>query len=581
MSALFETTCSCSCHDPGICYIPVGDAWFPFAYTFQHICGLEFGGHIHFINTTLGDTWVGNLGFNQGLDPIVVGPVIPVTVICDEVETEVEATMVASGVGRGEIEIKLMDGATVLARWISMAAAQPHCSIAMKLVEYDPACGIEWNPHVCLKPWLSLGGCAGQMCDGDYWGLQVQFPNDGGMFGAISWFLKQDLNAPPSTLVACRWGVFLEGFDPPTFGSYLNTNLEHNPAFPGDINAWHFNVAGTSVPITVPHGSGYTATWCQNGPYTSLDGSVTVTPLRLPGGRSGFVNPACTPPVGNFCEGAATWSLARVRTSETEYFFYWHAESNSCDRNCIFGTCTPAIPIEVELPEESVTQATAEGLGIWELVGEIYVTSCGCGTPYEPPSPTCFGQSFSTLRRTLPCPGGPGTTHVYFWEHSHTCDGDCEDCGPIPPYELITTPLTEAEADAEGYLDDLDEEIEGWCECNADTYVPPECPECDCDVVFGPKLFTISGTGTPTYDGNWTLNKGLGGCPGDPGECCFGGTNEEAASGAVLTWSGGVWTLVIAGAVYELTAGVCDDPLVMTQVSDPTGILPGTITVTE
>lgn len=577
MSALFEVDCSCSCHDPGVCYIPVGDAWFPFAFTFQHICGLAFGGHIHFVNTELGNTWVGNLGYNQGLDPVVVGPVIPVTVICDGVEIEVDATMVASGVGRGEIEIKIMDGATILARWISLAAAQPHCSITMKLVEFDPPCGIQWKPEVCLKPWLPVGGCVGQMCDGDYWGLQVQFPDAEGADGAISWFLAQFPDAPHSTLINCRWGAFRD-----SFVVVHQAILEQNPDFPLDINAWHFNVDGISVPITVPHGTGYTASWCKNGPYSSTTGSVTVMPVRIPGGRTGFVNPACTPPVGNFCEGAATWSLARVRTSATEYFFYWKAEGNSCDNNCIFGTCTPAIPTEIELPEEPVTQATAEGLGIWDLVGDIYVTSCACGLPYEPPSPTCFGQSFSTLNRTL-CEEITGTQHIYWWQQSHTCDGDCEDCGPIPPYELITTPLTEEEAEIEGYLDDLGVPIEGWCECDAPEYVPPECPICDCEALTLNKTFTLSGMtgGEAVFNGTFTLVK----TPSDPPlECRWYGDNGDPLWWAELYFNSGTWTLTFGdgdGTTYTLSASTpCGGTLVMSKTGG-SAEFPATITVTE
>lgn len=589
--------CRCACWDPLLLSVNVPGGGFAMKrYQFDPIC---HGQPINIESTNYEPEWTGT-ATNPGGSPLFY---------CDT-PTTLRVVMTATGIGVGEVELTIFDGDDdLVARYLNDVVWQPHCYTQFRLVEYAPTCGEVWKQYPCLGP---VGeGCGGAcVCNGSRLMMSVTWDMNG-WEGDFTGVLESPMTLECGDQIFlgiqnCHWvfDVMYTGLCG-TETVRATCEVDYNPganALLVTLRVAHFLCSDLSTQTSFSQytsviGVGPEGTWCDGAPWEistivpalpdPIPGPIaTVTPVPIPETTRPEIRFDCTPrPQAADCNGESLWTL-KAYTLGANYLFYWDLVSDTCDgANCNTPfTCNPGPPFDV--PTFLIDAAEAERLEILDEIDSQLPGACGCIEAYVPPDEPnyCHGNSTWTLGRTH-CPdSGPGA-YIYGWViDSTTCAGLCSDprtCNAVPPFQLSPFPLTDGQAEALGYDDILDVPGQvGSCGCE-EAYTAPECPVCDCDSVDGPKLFTISGTGTPTYDGNWTLNKGLGGCPGDPGECCFGGTNEEAISGAVLTWSGGVWTLVIAGAVYELTAGVCDDPLVMTQVSDPTGILPGTITVTE
>jgi hypothetical protein len=199
-----------------------------------------------------------------------------------------------------------------------------------------------------------------------------------------------------------------------------------------------------------------------------------------------------------------------------------------------------------------------------------------CGTPTPatpPPEGSCEGVGlWSTSTSTV-----PGYKHVQWAAGENTCEGDCPNCNPQPPFDLPNRWLTDAEYAAAGYDDGI--VYPSGCECG-DAYVPPEIPPepgtCDCTEITTEPSFTIIATGAfITYTGSYTL--------GNDAECIWLGTNTNGVE-ATVQWSDAlqIFTMLISGeagnAYYEGGAGC--PPSTFTRVSGGSGSMPTTITVT-
>lgn len=341
-------------------------------------------------------------------------------------------------------------------------------------------------------------------------------------------------------------------------------------------------LGGGTFPLSDPHAGpdvpGHMPQYCLEGGWSNE--SVTVTPIRIPTTRSGYVDPQCLIPTYQFCGGASAWELVKQPTTGGKSRWVWVLLSSDCDGWCnalvldSIGFCHSTIPDEPVLPEGDITDEEAEGYGLTGLDGETFVGGCGCGPRYYTP---CVGGSMWTLTRAT-CFDIEGTTYyLYSWSlDSSNCDGECSDCNPVPPYDLETDPITQATATGLGYDDDLGMSIAGGCDCVA-AYVQPECPECTCEEAALQKTFTITAPGFG-YDGTYVILKGECETP----DCCWRGFEEDTQVAAELSWAApGTWTCVFDGGVtYTTSGGVCDDPIVLSVVGSPAD-WPSTITVSD
>lgn len=493
MAAPFD--CTCRCHSPGIAFIPIAGAWWPRVFKFAHLCGTET---ITFLNEDMGNVWTGRLGTNED------GSLIPVTVTCNGETIEVDATLTISGLDRGQVKVELKrkpgDGGTLVVQWISLAAVQPHCMLQMKREKYDIACGCDlWNPFQCLTPFVQTADCA--LCNGDHWALKVKLDLHSDVIddeieafvNSTPWLAEQGVPRD-FAYIPCAWTTVVSApttVEAPWLSGTKNITIQVVKALDTDfVDGLHqafyltVNSEGVTVALNMKFPIATLAApgmpqWCLEESWTAGDesSSAKITAVRIRTTRSGFTDSDCILGVGNYCQGASIFEVRRTRRGEDSWLFDWKPISNTCEGGCLTpGRCVPMIPTGddvPELPETAITQAEAEGLGIWSLVGEQYVSLCGCGAPYLPTSP---GKCWWVMDRVL-CSEEDGT-YVYGWTLiESTCAAGYE---PVPPHSIITTPITEAAAAIEGYDVELGELQEGWCEFGAPAYEFPSCGDEPC-----------------------------------------------------------------------------------------------------
>jgi hypothetical protein len=597
--------CRCSCLNPILCNVPLGDGSFAMArYRFVPSCLTKY---VNFESTDYTPAWAGAVH-----DP--VDDTIPFF-FCDDTVPGT-ATMTASGRDVGDVEIQVFDEDGILiARFHNDVYWQPNCGTQFVLDYYKPSCGEVWDQFPCLQPIAEP--CTNCLCNGDkmtftvdWSGLETAYDGPLGI-GAIAdnRITLECVDAPDVIFGAsmpgnCFWEkeVIVGNFDDDCPGGYYRLIYLVTRTNAGAINARvHYeNLCDSSdetLAISATN-TGPDSDWCDAGPWALddifnpfFDITVTVTAVPTPDGNNRpDIRFDCEPanePAN--CVGESLWTL-RAWTLGALYLFYWEPDSDTCaGPNCNNAkSCEPAPPFDV--PTYLIDEGQATALEILDLLNEQIAGTCGCVDPYVPPEEPnyCTGTSTWTLRRTL-CEffPVPGDHYLYYWDPGNsTCDGLCSDpstCNGQPPYALSTSPLNDTDAGNLGYLDALDEEdTGGTCDCD-DAYVPPSCPECeDCDDVTGDKEFLLSGFsgGEAMYNGTYTLQKGFFDCAFV--ECCWYGSDNDFEINAQLTWSGGVWTLSIDGgvAIYEVADDVCNNPIILNKTTGGAS-WPATLTVSE
>jgi len=539
--------CDCTCTTPGLNFIPIDGAFFGTGYRMSLMCGaiLEIG----FYNGGLGNVWTGHSGYDE--DGVTL---LPVTVPCVSGDLEVDATLTVTSRAPGGVEVKLMDGATVVARWISIAAFQPHCRLAMKLVEYDKSCfGCEmlWDEYPCLQTPQGHGGC---LCDGSEWAYRVKWdvsvPDATGMYQDlydlyISWGLDSttaDIYANQYVAAVSSIGQIVSSFDfvltEPVIGGpcawqqilLVDDDWYTNPitglpvplylrvvvsGMTGGLSVAVYSATTLAVSLiayaefvttdpVVPCCSLGMPTYCTEGPWSGSitsgylhgagsSGSVTVTPVRLPDGRPGYVDPNCFITLTRECQGASLWRLKKTVSSPGNGVWAWELVSSSCEFWC--GTasqwCKAMCPTTPVIPEGEISDEDAATAG---LVDEAeHIGTCGCGADCNGNNPNpvnCLGVGQWYLRRILCELVGPDV-YLYYWEmEENGCSGVCgepSECTPNVPFDLPETPITDTEAEGLGLLELLDTIVLSDCSCNDNAYVPPNCPEVcagTCDYVI-------------------------------------------------------------------------------------------------
>jgi hypothetical protein len=598
--------CRCSCLDPTLLTVGIGDGAYAMRrYQFSPSCATK---PIDFISFDYEPAWVGlaeTRTVNQD-----IGEGVPFT-FCDG-STTITATMTASGIGVGEVEIKVFDESeNLIARYLNDVVWQPNCWTQFVLVEYDPACGEVWDAHPCLGPGIDPCTCAhcaaGQVAfTVDWSGIEL---DDETLFPGATALANQKvtLECVPYALVDPVFGVsqgdcfwqaqifrssggdnyklsWLIQFDELLGGGGgFITQLRGDKI--GDPLGNFLLVAGSIF-------AGDDDTWCNNGPWLHDDTSefahytARIEAVVIPGTSRPEIRFNCDPqPEPSNCNGESLWTL-KAYTFGSTYLFYWRLDSESCEgTNCVNGkTCLPVPPFE--LPRVYIDAVEAERLEILDLLNQQIAGYCGCADPYVRPTPIepCEGLSSWILRRE-PCETNAPGEHQWYWEHNgNTCAGTCGDdetCTPRPPFPLPTTPISDAEADALGLTSGLNQNFsDGSCDCDT-PYVGTRCPDCDCDSVTGAKAFILSGaTGDyESWNGEWSGLRGVNDCEPEP--CCWSMIQEGGVLGPYsLSWNGGVWTMVLGDATYTASGTACDDPIIMTRTAGTTS-MPGTITVTN
>jgi hypothetical protein len=285
------------------------------------------------------------------------------------------------------------------------------------------------------------------------------------------------------------------------------------------------------------------------------------------------------------CGGASTWIMRRKCRYGTNSIYEWEQASSSCRGGCESNGCR-AVPPSV-LPTTHISDEDAEAAGYLALLdGDPQPGTCEC---VEIVDPVC-GDECSTWYVRRKCYDGSSSWQYYFEPVANSCATNCNSpnlCLPKPPFVIPPELMDDAAAAAfsEGnLLDMLDTIVAGSCECGTEEYEEPPCPECDCDTETANKTFTISGLAAPddVFNGTYTLVKGDLDCAFAPVTCCWYGCEEDVASCAILTFSGGVWFLTIQnGADYEAVGTACDGSIIMDKVSDLTtgDVFPATLTV--
>ncbi len=613
--------CTCICQTPGIAFIPIDGAFFCRSYAMTLFCSpgsLSIG----FRNDTLGNVWLGHLGFDEEFQPI------PVTIPCGAGTRDAIAILTVHGTGRGQVEVKIVDAGdtdVIIARWISRTAWQPHCYVQMLLQDFDRSCRLDWDPRPCLRVSYGNPRC---LCNGDAWAFRVSyalhprpiewwrevFPDNEELAQLFfddtaaycAYFSMTDWVCDVDTLIAgggCGGiarrepGVPYMGMDGPTAAPYAEVWVYFDADGFGNYSLHVSPGAPYWGVFPLEDDGGPNPSWCLEGPWTGevpideeavpslleygYTGSVTVSAIRLQTTRSGYVSPGCVVPTYNVCQGGSAHRVVREATRPGKAVWKWQLVSSSCTNWCPqYGvTCVPTIPTDVVLPDFEITDEEAEGLGLTAIEDEVFVGGCGCVSEYQPPVAPCTGDSWHTLERVL-CSTSPTTKHLYRWRQDSTsCAGSCV-CRATIPYELLEEPIDEETAEARGYLDDLGRSIQGSCECGAEIYEPPECPTCECEDIDG-ATFTFDEPDGSAFNGVWNLTPDAAPCE-EPG-CCFGREKSGDGTSARLTYHDGVWTLHLqaagAFATYTLAAGVCTTPLTMNLQSVSGDSAPSTLTV--
>lgn len=509
------------------------------------------------------------------------------------------AKLVKSGVGEFDWEVFVLDADdNTLARFELVHAWRPNCSNKFKLVERDETCdvNVRWQPYMCVAPYFTT--CSSLV-------PSVVFTSTFAGFNADDFPLILGGCTFPRPLLPTPSFLFQAGSDPCTWPSPDTDSITFT------CEGIEFTVTANAAVVFEPTtlqlamGFGVTITWSGGsnssvggfvGPNGVLGGTI---PLTDPSGTYrgdliGFAANINGQSCPQTCTGDSRWILRREECEDSDlYMYFWELFDSDCDGQCYREACRPSIPEEPFIPPEPLEDSEADLLGLLSLLPadpedvqeeELVNGNCLCQEEYEPTT-CCTGSSTWMLAKQF-CYTDGEDYFIYYWDFvSSDCGGPCVDdletCREQPPATPVL-PTDPVVADLE--LDSLVgvEDNTGVCNC-LEAYVPPECPECDCDDVNFDRTFTISGlTGDhEIYNGTHTIEKGGSGCDLEP--CCWGGVVGNPDVNATLFWDAGLWTLTVTsafadGAVYEVVGEACDDPIVLSKISGSAS-MPATITV--
>lgn len=445
---------------------------------------------VAFYNGGLGNVWTGHLGFDE--DGVTL---LPVVIPCTSGNITVDATLTITSTAPGGVEVKFLNGATVVARWISIAAFQPHCWLAMKLVEYDKSCfecAKLWAEYTCLESGPRAYGC---LCDGDLWAYRVrvamtlEFDVDDYItcFTGSGWttadaesahaFDKLIADAISSFEFVTEGGLYASGcqwtqtvlitenwYTDPVSGDpvplYLravvslgfdgtNYFIEVQVGIPGQTRGQVYQRWTLTNP-GVPDSPGSMPIYCTEGPWNAssthtpslcsglsnipFSWTVDLIPVRIPTTRSGYVSPECILSSIKTCEGTSLWRLVKIVTSPGNGTWAWELVSSTCEFWCENTTqwCKALCPTSPVIPEGEISDAAAATAGLVE--DAEHIGTCGCGEDCNGnnPNPTnCLGTSVWYLRRTL-C--DLPDSYIYYWEmEDNTCSGACGEPSECAP----------------------------------------------------------------------------------------------------------------------------------------------------
>jgi len=355
----------------------------------------------------------------------------------------VKLRMTVSSFNAGGVTVEALDPDTdaVLATYVSRHYWNPARRLAMKRVSKEENAGIVWEPYPCLSPAMfrepAVPCCSGTLRSVGY---LIELPA-----------MELDVSSiPPGG--SLDPDIYLCGYFP------VNKPPVTEPGFPARYFEGTRLVVGTCGGALALFPNEGMSSWAGRPATIGFDVKTTA-------GTGGLVN---------HIELQATLSL--------EYI----AGSSASGASCLTLRAGANLASNSEADACAWLRAGVRTLltlssppGYTTVLGDIYITpiliddggaiaapeplllDCKSAPPYLGP---CEGTSVWILRRQA-----VGSKWGFFrWElKTPGCVGRCGSrrCSPVPPWPLPNHVVTNDAADALGYTEQVDTEIEGTCDC--------------------------------------------------------------------------------------------------------------------